>query len=68
MHLDQARVVSDGVERMKTSLRSFGHYVPVDLVREVLLVELPGGEVDAHTERFVMGIFAGPRADLAAGR
>ena len=29
-------VVSDGVDRMKTSLRSFGHYVPVDLVREVI--------------------------------
>jgi len=29
-------VVSNGIDRMKTSLRSFGHYVPVDLVREVI--------------------------------
>ena len=29
-------VVSDVVDRMKTSLRSFGHYVPIDLVRDVV--------------------------------
>jgi adenylate cyclase len=29
-------VVSNSVDRMKTNLRSFGHYVPVDLVREVI--------------------------------
>jgi adenylate cyclase len=34
--VQEITVVSDGVDRMKTSLRSFGHYVPVDLVREVI--------------------------------
>ena len=29
-------VVSDSVDRMKAGLRSFGHYVPVELVRDML--------------------------------
>lgn len=34
--VQEISVVSNGVDRMNTSLRSFGHYVPVDLVREVI--------------------------------
>jgi adenylate cyclase len=34
--IHEIAVVSDGVDRMKTSLRSFSHYVPVDLVRDVI--------------------------------
>ena len=32
----EVMVVSEGVDRMKTSLRSFSRYVPVDLVRDVM--------------------------------
>ncbi len=34
--IDEIAVVGDSVERMKASLRSFGHYVPTDLVRDLL--------------------------------
>ncbi len=34
--IKEIAVVSDVVDRMKASLRSFGHYVPLDLVREVI--------------------------------
>ena len=32
----EVAVVSDSIDRMKASLRSFGHYVPTQLVQEVL--------------------------------
>ena len=32
----EINVVADATERMKASLRSFGHYVPTDLVRDLL--------------------------------
>ena len=34
--IKEITVVSEGVDRMKTSLRSFSRYVPVDLVRDVM--------------------------------
>ena len=34
--IDEIAVVGDSVERMKASLRSFGRYVPTDLVRDLL--------------------------------
>ena len=34
--IQEISVISDVVDRMKTSLRSFSHYVPVDLVRDVI--------------------------------
>jgi adenylate cyclase len=35
-HIHELSVVSDSVDRMKKSLRSFGRYVPVDLVHRLL--------------------------------
>ena len=34
--IQEISVISDVVDRMKTSLHSFSHYVPVDLVRDVI--------------------------------
>jgi adenylate cyclase len=34
--IDEIAVVGDSVDRMKASLRSFGRYVPTDLVRDLL--------------------------------
>jgi adenylate cyclase len=34
--IDEIAVVGDSVDRMKASLRSFGHYVPTGLVRDLL--------------------------------
>jgi adenylate cyclase len=34
--IHEIAIVGDAVDRMKASLRSFSHYVPVDLVREVI--------------------------------
>jgi adenylate cyclase len=52
--IQEISVISDVVDRMKSSLRSFAHYVPVDLVRDVIA---SGNEAHLGGETRELSIF-----------
>lgn len=61
--IDEVRILDQSKEKMKTSLRSFGRYVPTDLVRKLIV---SGEEAELGGERRKMTIFFSDIADFTS--
>ncbi len=59
----EVKVLSESVERMRTSLKSFSHYVPVDLVRDLVR---SGGVAALGGERRIISLMFCDLAEFTA--